>query len=74
METLSLGIDGMTCGGCAASIEKVLYRVAGVEAAAVSFAAGTAEVTFDPKKTNAAELSQAVSDAGYAVREAKATV
>jgi copper chaperone len=70
METLALGIDGMTCGGCAASIEKLLYRVAGVEAATVSFAAGEAEIKFDPSRTGGEALAQAVTDAGYAVRAA----
>src|ERR1035437_110776 len=33
LQTLELGIDGMTCAACATRIEKVLNRLPGVEAA-----------------------------------------
>jgi copper chaperone len=70
MESLALGIEGMDCGGCAASIEKMLYGVKGVQSAAVSFVAGEAEIIFDPVQTSAEALTQAVIDAGYGARVA----
>ncbi|MES2298245.1 MAG: heavy-metal-associated domain-containing protein [Pseudomonadota bacterium] len=71
MEMLALEIGGMECGGCAASIEKLLYGVKGVQSAAVSFAAAEAEIIFDPAQTDAAALEQAVLDAGYVAKQTK---
>lgn len=68
MEILALGIDGMQRGTCAASLEMRLYSVPGVESAAVSFAAGEAEITFDPRRTDAVALTSLVAEAGYAAR------
>jgi copper chaperone CopZ len=66
METLALGIGGMQSGACAGNIEKRLYGVAGVQSAVVSFSQEAAEIVYDPAQTNAAELANAVAEAGYA--------
>jgi Cu+-exporting ATPase len=42
--TLVVPVRGMTCGGCAATIERGLNKMPGVESAAVSFATRTATV------------------------------
>ena len=68
METLVLGIDGMQSGICASKIEKRLYGVEGVQSAAVSFAQEGAEIVYDPARTDAAKLANAVAEAGYAAR------
>jgi Cu+-exporting ATPase len=65
MKTLALGIDGMERGACAASIERRIYSVPGVQSAVVSFVAGEAEITFDPSQTDADALARAVAEAGY---------
>ena len=31
MDTMTVGIDGMTCGGCVASVESALGRLPGVK-------------------------------------------
>ena len=43
--TLVVPVRGMTCGGCAATIERGLSQLPGVASAAVSFATRTATVT-----------------------------
>jgi copper chaperone CopZ len=68
METLVLGIEGMRCGACAAKIEKLLYSLAGVESVAVSFDAGEAEISFDPRQITGAALATSVEQAGYGAR------
>jgi copper chaperone CopZ len=68
METLALGIGGMRSGACAGNIEKRLYGVDGVQSAAVSFSEEAAEIIYDPSRTNAAKLANAVVEAGYAAR------
>lgn len=65
METITLKIDGMTCGGCVSSVTRVLNETAGVSNAQVDLASGTATVQFDAAKTNAAALIDVVEDAGF---------
>jgi len=65
LETINFKVYGMTCGGCAASVTRVLQAIGGVERAAVALDPGSAEVTFDPARTNPAALKAAVEDAGY---------
>ena len=56
METVTLKVDGMTCGGCVASVERVLKAVPGVVAVKVQLSPGLAEVNFDPARTGSAAL------------------
>ena len=49
--TVDLPIDGMTCGACAARIERGLSRLEGVATASVNLAAERATVTYDPEVT-----------------------
>ena len=67
MDVVTLKIDGMTCGGCVASVERVLRAVPGVVATKVQLSPGLAEVTFDPARTGVAALQAAIEDAGYAI-------
>jgi copper chaperone len=67
METLSLAVHGMTCGGCVASVTRLLKAIPGVDDVEVSLHPGQARVTFDPARANAAALRTAIEDAGYAV-------
>ena len=67
METVTMNVQGMTCGGCVASVTRVLKAVPGVADVAVTLTAGSAKVTFDPAKTGAPALKSAVEDAGFDV-------
>lgn len=67
METVSLNVQGMTCGGCVASVTRVLKAVPGVAEAAVTLQPGVAKVTFDPARTGASALRSAIEGAGYDV-------
>jgi copper chaperone len=67
METVTLGVQGMTCGGCVASVKRVLRAVPGVEAVEVTLQPGAAKVTFDPARTTVPALKTAVEGAGYDV-------
>jgi P-type Cu+ transporter len=60
---LRLELEGMTCAGCAARIEKSLNKLPGVEAT-VNFATEQASVRCAPNVTDAA-LVEAVEVAGY---------
>jgi copper chaperone len=65
MATAELKIEGMTCGGCVASVTRTLRGVAGVQDVDVSLAAASARVTYDPAKTGLADLKRALERAGY---------
>ena len=67
METTTLRINGMTCGGCVASVARVLRAVPGVAEAEVTLTPGAATVTFDAARTNVPALRVAVEAAGYDV-------
>jgi copper chaperone len=70
MEQAVINVEGMTCGGCVASVTKALKRLEGVEQANVSLEGKIASVIYDGTKTNEDALKQAVRDAGYEVAEA----
>ncbi|HEU4355460.1 MAG TPA: heavy metal translocating P-type ATPase [Actinomycetota bacterium] len=65
---LRLDVLGMTCGSCAARVEKTLNKQPGVEAS-VNFATGEALVRMSEDAPAFAALRQAVQDRGYDVRE-----
>ena len=67
MNTVTLKVEGMHCGGCVAGVSRVLSALPGVAAANVSLQAGTAQVTFDETRTDARALRAAIEGAGYEV-------
>ncbi|MEP6944118.1 MAG: heavy-metal-associated domain-containing protein [Betaproteobacteria bacterium] len=69
METLALKVGGMTCGGCVASVTRVLKAVDGVADARVDLKTASAEVDFDPARTGAGAIRTAIEGAGFDVRD-----
>ena len=67
---LELSVSGMTCGSCAARVEKVLSQQEGVASAAVNFATERATVVFDPALVRTADLVDAVGKIGYGLAPA----
>jgi copper chaperone len=67
METIRLGIEGMSCNGCVSSVKNVLQQIPGVSSAEVSLEQKCATVIFDPTQCSSAQLKAAVEDAGYDV-------
>jgi len=65
MESVSLGIRGMTCASCTARVERALTKVAGVSEATVNLATERASVRFDAQQTGVPALLEAVARAGY---------
>ncbi len=62
-ETIELSVGGMTCGSCAARIERKLNKLEGVQAA-VNYATGKAFVQYDAG-IEAATLIKTIVDTGY---------
>ena len=62
---VEFAVSGMTCGSCAARVEKALSRHEGVERAGVNFATERATVVFDPDQVGVEDLVAAVGRIGY---------
>ena len=65
METVTLNITGMTCGGCVNSVRKVITALDGVSAVDVSLERAQATVSFDPAQSKSADIKNAIRDAGF---------
>ena len=63
--TIVLAVSGMTCGGCAKSVTRVLAKVPGVAKVDVDFGTGRAVVVGDARPD---DLVAAVQGAGYEAR------
>ena len=67
LQTLELGIEGMTCAACATRIEKVLNRLPGVEAS-VNLASERARVRYQPGVADSSQLLESIQRAGFTAR------
>ena len=63
METITLSIKGMHCGGCASKVSTALKALPGTKVEEV--AVGLARVSIDPRLTSAAALIVAVDNLGF---------
>ncbi|KAH2825793.1 hypothetical protein KXV85_010653 [Aspergillus fumigatus] len=64
----TFAIENMTCATCPITVKKAMEGVAGVTAVTVDFAAKTARATYNPRRTNAAAIAAASTNAGYPAR------
>ncbi|MGH2809347.1 MAG: heavy metal translocating P-type ATPase, partial [Actinomycetota bacterium] len=64
---VDLAVEGMTCGSCAARIQKILSRQQGVVEASVNLATNRARVVYEPKVVELEQLEQAVDKIGYRI-------
>jgi copper chaperone CopZ len=81
-QTVTLQINGMTCGGCVKDVKAALAKVSGVSEVELStgkkwivfpdYSDAHASVTFDPQKTNLETLIGAVEAAGNTLSKYRA--
>ncbi|PWQ97634.1 heavy metal translocating P-type ATPase [Leucothrix pacifica] len=69
LSQISLPVTGMSCAGCASSVETLLNKTSGVESATVNLALEKADIQFDTAVINPTHLSEAIKAGGYGVRE-----
>ncbi len=67
METITLTVGGMTCGGCVASIGRALESKAGVVSVDASLETGRVQVEFDAQSIDRGGIEAAVEGAGFDV-------
>ena len=69
MQTETIKVTGMTCGGCTSAVTRALVAVDGVHNVNVSLAGGEAKVDFEENITSIDKLKLAVEESGYGVAE-----
>lgn len=67
-QTVRLGVEGMSCALCLATVKAAMSRVAGVIDVRVDYRSATAEVVFDPVRTDPPVIAAASSAIGYPAR------
>jgi copper chaperone CopZ len=65
-KSTQLQIKGMTCGGCVASVKRVLEALPGVKTADVTLATGSAVVRHN-EALDVSRLKSAIEEAGFEV-------
>lgn len=68
---VTLLIDGMHCGHCAAAVTDSLKKVKGVKDAETVYTTGKSKVLVDPEVAKTDDLVKAVEGAGYTVKSVK---
>lgn len=63
----TIGVTGMTCGGCEKSVERALLMVQGVISAKASRDQKQVIVEYNPDQADENKLRQAIVKAGYQV-------
>lgn len=63
MASLTLDIEGMSCGHCLNAVNKALSGLDGVTVKEVRM--GRATVDYDPQRVGQDDIVEAVGDAGY---------
>jgi copper chaperone len=65
METTTIKVDGMSCGGCVKSVTGALTAQDGVAKVEVSLEQKQAVVEFDAAKLTRDQLKAVIEDAGF---------
>ena len=61
MEKTIIGVEGMSCGHCSATVKSIIEELDGVESADVDLAGAKAIVGFDRSKTNPAAIIESIN-------------
>ncbi|OQA09990.1 MAG: Copper chaperone CopZ [Firmicutes bacterium ADurb.Bin373] len=69
MDKIILHVDGMSCAHCKAAVENALKKLDGILGAEVDIAAKTVTVTYDAVKAGRDDITGAITDAGYEVKD-----
>ncbi len=67
MDTVTLTVTGMTCGGCENAVKRALGRLDGVGDVQASHAEKNVTVVHDPSKVSPAQIRERISACGYTV-------
>jgi copper chaperone len=65
MQTATIKISGMTCGGCTTKVTTALKKLGGVDDVDVSLTGGEATVQYDERLTSPHEMKTTIEGAGF---------
>jgi len=65
LQTISLPVLGMTCAGCASSVQSMIEAQQGVQSAEVNYATQQVKVSYEPGKITPEQIQAAVQSVGY---------
>ena len=65
VETVEIGVRGMTCANCSGRVERALRNLDGVVSASVNLASERATIELAPATIGMSDLADAIRDAGY---------
>ncbi|AEV18387.1 MULTISPECIES: copper chaperone CopZ [Geobacillus] len=66
--TITLQVQGMTCGHCKAAVTNALQALDGVSRVEVHLQEGTVDVEYDETKVSVEKLKEAIEEQGYDVK------
>ncbi|MGP3562774.1 MULTISPECIES: copper chaperone CopZ [Geobacillus] len=66
--TITLEVQGMTCGHCKAAVTNALQALDGVSRVEVHLQEGTVDVEYDETKVSVEKLKEAIEEQGYDVK------
>ncbi len=69
MDTLTLHVTGMTCGGCENAVKRALTRLDGVGEVTASHAQQQVGVAYDAGRVTPDQIKSKISAIGYTVVE-----
>jgi copper chaperone CopZ len=67
MDSMTLRVSGMTCGGCENAVGRAVNRLPGVAEVAASHVEGQVTVTFDAAVVTADQIRAKIAALGYTV-------
>ncbi len=67
IQTINLGIKGMTCASCEEHINHSVNQLNGILKVKSSYESGSTEIEFDNSKTTIVEIEKVVNSTGYSV-------
>jgi copper chaperone CopZ len=65
LRTVTIKVQGMTCGGCATRVEDALKSTNGVQEARVSYERGKAVIKYDDQKVTVDKLREVIQSTGF---------
>jgi copper chaperone len=68
MMTITLNVQGMTCGHCKMAVTNALQELDGVKHVEVHLQEGTVDVDYDETKVSVEKLKEAIEEQGYDVK------
>ncbi|MBN6885735.1 copper chaperone [Cytobacillus horneckiae] len=68
MESVTLNVQGMSCGHCVKAVEGSVGEMKGVKTVAVDLQNGKVKVDFDSASVSLDEIKETIDDQGYEVK------